>query len=127
MGPETVGVHFDVDRSGGGQQSGIDDPGDCLHGGIDLALGRREAGIVGRVSHTIITTDFADTQEGTLHFDYLVRDGFVKVARDLAAHCQQRRALSVEPALSAGVRNKLRGLRDADHFDVLRHRDSHVF
>jgi hypothetical protein len=50
-----------------------------------------EAGIVGRVSHTIITSDFADTQEGTLHFDYLVRDGFVKVARDLAEHNRQLR------------------------------------
>jgi hypothetical protein len=45
-----------------------------------------EAGIVGRTSHTILAPEFADTQEGTLHFEYLIRDGYLKVARDFAEH-----------------------------------------
>ncbi|MCS6975625.1 MAG: hypothetical protein NZM31_01275 [Gemmatales bacterium] len=51
-----------------------------------------EAGIIGRTSHTILAEEFADTQEGTLHFDYLIRDGYLKVARDLSEHVQQLRA-----------------------------------
>jgi hypothetical protein len=50
-----------------------------------------EAGIIGRTSHTILAPEFADTQEGTLHFDYLIRDGYLKVARDLQEHCRQLR------------------------------------
>jgi hypothetical protein len=51
-----------------------------------------EAGIIGRVSHTILADEFADTQEGTLHFKYLIRDGYLKVARDFVEHVQQLRA-----------------------------------
>ncbi len=50
-----------------------------------------EAGIIGRTSHTILAKEFADTQEGTLHFDYLIRDGYLKVARDFAEHVNQLR------------------------------------
>jgi hypothetical protein len=48
-----------------------------------------EAGIVGRVSHTIRDPQFAETQDGTLHFAYLVRDGFVKSAADFKGHVRQ--------------------------------------
>lgn len=51
-----------------------------------------EAGIVGRTSHTILAPEFADTQEGTLHFEYLIRDGYLKVAHDLQEHCRHLRA-----------------------------------
>lgn len=51
-----------------------------------------EAGIIGRTSHTILAQEFADTQEGTLHFEYLVRDGYLKVARDFGEHVRQLRA-----------------------------------
>lgn len=50
-----------------------------------------EAGIIGRTPHTILAKEFADTQEGTLHFDYLIRDGYLKVARDFAEHVRQLR------------------------------------
>jgi hypothetical protein len=50
-----------------------------------------EAGIVGKTSHTILAPEFADTQEGTLHFEYLIRDGYLKVARDLDEHCRHLR------------------------------------
>jgi hypothetical protein len=48
-----------------------------------------EAGVIGRVSHTILAQEFAETQEGTLHFDYLVRDGYLRVARDFKEHAEQ--------------------------------------
>jgi hypothetical protein len=64
-----------------------------------------EAGIVGRVSHTILVPEFADTQEGTLHFDYLVRDGYVKVAPNFVEHFRQlRQTLDVGPEGQEHVR-----------------------
>jgi hypothetical protein len=50
-----------------------------------------EAGIVGRPVLTIRVPEFADGQEGSLHFDYLLREngGFVEAASDFETHRQQ--------------------------------------
>jgi hypothetical protein len=50
-----------------------------------------EAGIAGRPVLTILAPDFAEGQQGTLHFEYLLRErgGFVEVAADFDAHRQQ--------------------------------------
>ncbi len=47
-----------------------------------------EAGIVGRPVHTIVLPEFSDNQEGTLHFDYLLRvgGGLLRVARTFDEH-----------------------------------------
>lgn len=47
-----------------------------------------EAAIVGRPVHSIVADDFARTQEGTLHFHYLLPDngGFLRVASTLDQH-----------------------------------------
>jgi len=50
-----------------------------------------EAGIVGRPVFTILAPDFAEGQEGSVHFDYLVKEqgGFVEVAADFETHRRQ--------------------------------------
>jgi hypothetical protein len=48
-----------------------------------------EAGIVGRRTLTLATEHFADTQEGTLHFHYLVEGGLLTVARSFPEHVRQ--------------------------------------
>ena len=50
-----------------------------------------EAAIVGRRVFTVLDPDFEDTQEGTLHFHYLMRDngGPLTVAHDLHEHLGQ--------------------------------------
>lgn len=50
-----------------------------------------EAPIVGRRVFTVLDPDFRDTQEGTLHFRYLMRDngGPLTVARDIDEHLAQ--------------------------------------
>ena len=50
-----------------------------------------EAAIVGRPVCTILAPEFAEGQQGTLHFRYLLkeRDGFVELAPDFEAHRQQ--------------------------------------
>jgi hypothetical protein len=50
-----------------------------------------EAGLVGRPVFTITTSDYADGQQSTLHFHYLLEDhgGFVRVARSLDEHVTQ--------------------------------------
>ena len=47
-----------------------------------------EAAILGRPVHSIVTDDFARTQEGTLHFKYLLPEngGFLRVATSLEEH-----------------------------------------
>ena len=47
-----------------------------------------EASIIGRPVHSIVTDDFASTQEGTLHFQHLLPEhgGFLQVAHSLEAH-----------------------------------------
>lgn len=50
-----------------------------------------EAGIVGRAVHTVLTTEFAGSQGGTLHFRYLmdVEGGLLRVAHSLEEHLEQ--------------------------------------
>lgn len=47
-----------------------------------------EAGVVGRACHSLANDDFADTQEGTLHFAHLTKSGFLRMARSMEEHCQ---------------------------------------
>jgi hypothetical protein len=59
-----------------------------------------EAGIVGKSVLTVLDEDFAGTQAGTLHFQYLrwENGGLLRVARDLDEHVVQlRRALEQGP------------------------------
>jgi len=50
-----------------------------------------EAGIVGRPVLTILAPEFAEGQQGTLHFGYLLKEqgGFVEVAPDFETHRRQ--------------------------------------
>jgi hypothetical protein len=50
-----------------------------------------ESGIVGRPVYTVLTSDFAGQQEGTLHFQHLkhVNGGLLTVAASLEEHCAQ--------------------------------------
>ena len=60
-----------------------------------------EAGIVGRPVLTILDPDFAATQEGTLHFRYLVEvgGGLLQVARTWGEHREHlRAALATDPS-----------------------------
>ncbi len=65
-----------------------------------------EAGIVGRPVFTILASEFAGGQQGTLHFHYLLKEhgGFVDVASDFASH---RRQL----AAAVGGRHDAEGVR----------------
>jgi hypothetical protein len=45
-----------------------------------------EAGIVGRRSFTLLAPEFADTQAGTVHFQYLTEYGFLTAARSWEEH-----------------------------------------
>jgi len=51
--------------------------------------GMIEAGILGKPVFTILDDDFKDTQEGTIHFRYLVSGGFLHISKNLAEHCSQ--------------------------------------
>jgi hypothetical protein len=62
-----------------------------------------EAGIVGRPVHTLMNTEFASSQDGTLHFEYLMKvgGGLLRVAHDLEEHLSQlSRALADEAGRS---------------------------
>ena len=50
-----------------------------------------EAGIVGRPVFTILAGEHAEGQQGTIHFQYLLKErgGFVEVAPDFEAHRRQ--------------------------------------
>lgn len=58
-----------------------------------------DAAIVGKNVLTILDDDFASTQEGTLHFHYLLREngGFLEVARSLDEHVAQLRHVLADP------------------------------
>lgn len=68
-----------------------------------------EAGVVGRAVYSIRTPEFSDTQDGTLHFHYLlnVSGGLLRVAGDLDAHCGQ---------LSEALKDTASGERSARAF-----------
>jgi hypothetical protein len=59
-----------------------------------------EAAIVGRPVHAVLTPDFAGTQEGTLHFRYLLPEngGFLRVGRTFEEHLAQVAASLADPA-----------------------------
>lgn len=59
-----------------------------------------DAAIVGRNVLTILDSQFASTQEGTLHFHYLLREngGFLEVARTLDEHVDQLRHVLADGA-----------------------------
>jgi hypothetical protein len=73
-----------------------------------------EAGIVGRPVFTMLVPEFAGGQQGTLHFNYLLKDhgGFVDVAPDFDTHRQQLTAAVAgavdAPAIRAFIREFLR-------------------
>jgi hypothetical protein len=74
-----------------------------------------EAAIVGRTVHTILDPAFATTQEGTIHFRYLLptNGGFLRVAGSLDEHVTQvadtlRDPDANKPALEAFVRSFVR-------------------
>lgn len=48
-----------------------------------------EAGILEKSVFTIISPDFRDTQEGTIHFNYLVKSGFLNISNNLNEHIEQ--------------------------------------
>lgn len=51
--------------------------------------GMIEAGIVGRRSFTLLASDFAATQGGTVHFSYLTSPGFLRTAATFDEHHAQ--------------------------------------
>ena len=59
-----------------------------------------ESGIVGRPVCAINTTDFTETQEGTLHFQHLknVNGGLLHLAPTLEVHLQQLSRILADPA-----------------------------
>lgn len=65
-----------------------------------------EAGIVGRPVLTIVVPEFAEGQQGSLHFDYLLKasGGFVEVAADFEAHRQQLSAAVAGAVDTAAIR-----------------------
>jgi hypothetical protein len=62
-----------------------------------------ESAIIGRGVFTLLTPEFADTQEGTLHFRHLreVNGGLLTVAGDMQEHAAQLAAALRDPAASA--------------------------
>lgn len=48
-----------------------------------------EAGILNKPVFTILAPDFNNTQEGTLHFHYLVQGGLLYISNSLAEHLDQ--------------------------------------
>ena len=48
-----------------------------------------ESGIVGRLVYSVRASEFAGTQEGTLHFQHLKRGGLLRMADSLPAHTAQ--------------------------------------
>ncbi len=64
-----------------------------------------EGGIIGRAVHTVLLPEFYESQEGTLHFRYLIDGGLLRVARDMPTHLAQL-ATSVAGADAAVHHNR---------------------
>ena len=83
--PQGSGVPIDADRK--------HDYFDSLYHadavvGINTS-GFIEAGIVGRRTLSLRTDEFRATQEGTLHFHYLIEGGLLSFAEDMPTHLRQ--------------------------------------
>ena len=63
--------------------------------------GMIEAGIVGRASFTLLSPEFADTQQGTVHFAHLTAPGFVRTADSYEQHHAQLEAELISPSTPA--------------------------
>src|SRR5262245_54056029 len=61
-----------------------------------------EAAIVGRPVHAMLVPEFADVQEGTLHFQYLIKanGGILQVSDDVATHLEQLESACMEASES---------------------------
>jgi FkbM family methyltransferase len=64
-----------------------------------------EASILGKRSFTVADPTYQRTQEGTLHFRYLIEGGILRKAPDFDAHIRQ---LSEELAAGSGAREEVR-------------------
>jgi hypothetical protein len=64
-----------------------------------------EGAIVGRSAYTLLAPEFRDTQEGTLHFYYLLRENGGPLS---VAHSFQEHAAQLAEALAAGPANQER-------------------
>jgi hypothetical protein len=60
--------------------------------------GMIEAGIVGRASFTLLASEFAGTQHGTVHFAHLTAPGFLRTAESFEAHHAQLEAELKNPS-----------------------------
>jgi hypothetical protein len=62
-----------------------------------------EAAVVGRATYTVLAPEFTGTQEGTLHFHYLLAEngGVLHVARDLEEHMRQLGRAIAQPDADA--------------------------
>ncbi len=85
---------------------------DSMYHGVAIVgvntSGMIEAGIVGRPVFTILDPDNTDTQEGTLHFHYLVNvgDGLLSVAQDFSEHLEQLAAAGIADANTSSEARK---------------------
>jgi hypothetical protein len=63
-----------------------------------------EAAVAGRATYTVLSDEFAGTQEGTLHFQYLRAEngGVLHVAADLDEHLAQLEQALRDPEADAG-------------------------
>jgi hypothetical protein len=67
-----------------------------------------EAGIVGRRSLTVLTPEFRDTQEGTIHFSHLTRDDFLVCSPNFDDHfAQLERQIAGDPTSATTIRRFL--------------------
>jgi hypothetical protein len=70
-----------------------------------------ESGIIGRPVFSVVVEEFADTQEGTLHFQHLKREGggLLQLASDLPMHLSQLAAMLADrEAAREGARQFVR-------------------
>lgn len=80
-----------------------------------------ESGIIGRSVFSVVVEEFAATQEGTLHFQHLKREGggLLHLAADLPMHLSQLEAMLADPeAAREGARKFVRAFIRPHGLDV---------